>query len=233
MKYELKKNCIYCFKAIGKRTKGHIISKSIGGTLIYPLACKDCNHKLGGDVEANLSKDYWVNFAKKKLGLSDFKIDSALKFDGRQNKYAVEVQPSGKERYVPPITDKMTWRILAKISYESAAFFIGNRVFLPTFDEYRKFIITGVPDLSEKSIVRACSGFPWEPVHIIEFSPNKELFAIIVHLFNAYIFTSVFWQPVGGPNIFPARVIIDLDNKKTLFLKPSDDGNTWKIIAGY
>lgn len=231
--YQLKRNCIYCFEPIKKKTRWHIIQESIGGSLLYPLGCENCNHKLGGNIEDKISKDYWVNFAKVKLGLRDFKIDPTFKFDNRQNRYTVDVMPTGKQRGVPPITDNTTFRIVAKIAYDSAAFFIAEGIFLPTFDEYRGFILTGEPDLSEKSIIRCCYDLPWAPGHVIEFQPHKEFFSIAVRLFNAYTFTAFFRQPVGGPYIFPMRVIMDLDTKQTLFQKLSSESKTWQYIGGY
>ena len=233
MKYELKKNCIYCFGEITKRTKGHIIPKSIGGNLIYPLACKHHNNLLGGTVETYLSKDYWVNFAKVKLGLKGFKINPAFELDKRRDKHLIEVLGDGEERDVPPITDKMTWRIIAKIAYESVALFVGEDVFSPAFDEYRKFVLSGQPDLAWKRILRCCYDLPWAPGHVIEFSPNEESFAVTVRLFNAYMFKATFWHTIGDQNIFPGQVIIDLNTKKTAFRKLSAGSTYWQYVGAY
>jgi len=203
---------------------------------VYPLACPRHNFDLGGNLEAKTPKDYWVNFAIRKLGLKHFKVDPSFTPDSRQNRYTLRTDANGTPDVVPPPTDPVAYRIIAKIAFESAALFIGNEVFLPTFDEYRGFILTGSPDLVNKRIVRCCYDLSWGPGHVIEFLPSKgeQPFAVQVRLFNAYVFTAVFMQPVGGPNISPAsQVVMDLDTGKMVFRKLSGDGKRWECIAGY
>jgi hypothetical protein len=233
MEYRLKENCIYCFRPIGKKTKGHIISKCIRGTLTFPLACERHNNWLGGTVESQVRKDYWVNFAKTRLGLEGLKIDPSFTPKFRLNRYSVSALPDGRKRIVPPITDRTTWRILAKYAYETAAFFIGDDIFLPAFDGYRSFILTGEPDLAEKEMFRLCYDLPWVAGHVIEFSPSESSFAVIVRLFNAYVFKSVFQHKLGDPPLCAAQIVMDLDGKRTDFRKLSADGETWEHLGGY
>jgi hypothetical protein len=233
MEYRLKENCIYCFAPVGKKTKGHVISKSIGGTLMYPLACEHHNKWLGATVESLLSKDYWVNFAKTKLGLEDLKTDPNFMPDSRLNRSGALALPDGLKRIVPPISDRTTWRIVAKYTYEAAAFFIGDDIFLPAFDEYRSFILTGEPDLAEKKIFRLCYDLPWAPGHVIEFSPSENSFAVMVRLFNAYVFKSIFLHRLGEPPLCPTQVVMYLDTKSTVFRKLSANGEAWEHIGGY
>jgi hypothetical protein len=202
---------------------------------MYPFACECHNYDLGGVLEAKTIKDYWVNFAITKLGLKDFRIDPAFAPDSRQNRYILRVLPDGSEKVVPPITDPITYRIIAKIAFESAALFIGDEIFLPTFDGYRGFILTGKPDLKGKMIIRCCRDYPWEPRHLIEFSPSQrqQEFAVEVRLFNAYVFAVFFMHPVRFPNIVATQVEIDLEKGKTSFWALPVGAGKWKFVGGY
>jgi hypothetical protein len=235
MEYKLKKNCIYCLQPIDRRKKYHILQQSIGGKLVYPLACARHNFNLGGDLEANTIKDYWVNFAIRRLGLKDLKIDASFTPDSRQNRYILHTDTDGSRKVVPPITDHITYRIIAKNAFESAALFIGDDVFLPGFNEYREFILTGEPDLEGKSIIRCCRDYPWEPRHLIEFLPSQrqQEFAVEVRLFNAYIFAVFFIHPVRFPKIRAFQIEMDLDKGKTSFWALPVDGDKWKFMGGY
>lgn len=139
----IRKNCIYCLKPILKKSIEHIIIKSIGGRLIFPLTCGECNTSLGSVVDRHWSWDCWMKFAKDKLDLQKFNFRSELRVSDWENRYTVVKLPNGKEELKPPFTPDGAWRAVTKMAYELGAMMIGNYIFHSDFDRVRDFIVKG------------------------------------------------------------------------------------------
>lgn len=56
------KKCIICkkIKEDGEFNKEHIIPESIGGSLTIENVCKECNSKLGEEIDSKIVNDFFI-----------------------------------------------------------------------------------------------------------------------------------------------------------------------------
>lgn len=75
--------CIICLK-YGALSKEHIISEQIGGKLWSKILCKNCNDKIGHEIEADIKKDPSIRLAiegiKHEAPSTYEKLSSGLEF---------------------------------------------------------------------------------------------------------------------------------------------------------
>lgn len=245
----IRKNCIFCFNQILKRSKEHPITQSIGGKkLIFPLICGKCNNNLGSIVDSHWTWDCWMKFAKDQLNLPEFNFKSDLKVSDSQNRYTVIKLPNGEEQDKPPFTPDGAWRAVGKMAYELCAMTIGNCIFHNDFDWVRDFIIMGKLPAGHKSdsgslhfgewcnIVRIAYNEKPAPWHIFDFQDSGECLSIGLALFNYYSFFATFKvniKELGLKTVeFPFRIVQELrPENKLYFCSWDNEQNKWKTIG--
>jgi hypothetical protein len=60
------KRCILCLES-GMMTDEHVIPQQIGGTLVVPFLCSDCNSTVGSQVEGALKEDAALRYTVERL----------------------------------------------------------------------------------------------------------------------------------------------------------------------
>jgi len=244
----IRKNCIYCFNQILKRSIEHPIPKSIGGKLVFPLICGKCNNVLGSIVDRHWTWDCWMKFAKDQLNLPKFNFKSELKVSDSQNKYTVIKLPNGKEQVKLPFTPDGAWRAVGKMAYELCAMMIGSYIFHNDFDGVRHFITRGELPAGHKSVPDFLHFGEWcnilrtsynekpAPWHIFDFQDRGESLSIHLALFDYYSFCTTFKVNIKDLGLktveFPFRIVQELRPENKLYLCNWDnEQNKWKIIG--
>ena len=229
----IRKNCIYCLKLIGKRSKEHPVPKSIGGKLVFPLICGKCNNDLGSIVDSHWTWDCWMKFAKDQLGLPEFKFKSKLIVSDLQNKYFINKLPNGKEQIKAPFTQDGAWRAAVKMAYELCAMDIGNYIFQSEFAEVRHFIQTGELPVQQKggsislhlgdgfNILRISYDTMLAPWHMFDFKDMGDFLSIHMAFFNYYSFSTTFKINIKALKLktleHPFRVVQELRPENKLY----------------
>jgi len=244
----IRRNCIYCFNRILKKSKEHLIPKSIGGKLIFPLICGKCNNLLGSIVDRHWTWDCWMKFAKDQLNLIEFNFKSDLKVSDSQNRYTVIKLPNGKEEVKFPYTPDRAWRAVAKMAYELCAMMIGSYIFHNDFDRVRDFIIRGeLPDGHKSchdflhfgewcNICRTSYNEKPATWHMFDFQDVGESLSIHLALFNYYSFCATFKVNIKDLGLktvkLPFRLVQELrPENKLYFCNWENEQSKWKIIG--